>query len=160
MSKEVKLTKDENLRLIKKSNRQIKLQKQWKEEVEKKEKETEQLKKDHALELSAQFQKNKETSKNLYLTLQKNEKLTQENSQLLAENETYKKGLEKLIEPLANEISNLKSTNSLLNKRDKSNQSFISKIKEFYGEKYNTWLKTILDHEKPNISNDKGLKPK
>lgn len=160
MSKEVKLTKDENLRLIKKSNRQIKLQKQWKEEVEKKEKETEQLKKDHALELSAQFQKNKETSKNLYLTLQKNEKLTQENSQLLAENETYKKGLEKLIEPLANEISNLKSTNSLLNKRDKSNQSFISKIKEFYGEKYNTWLKTILDHEKPNVSNDKGLKPK
>ncbi|MCQ5393602.1 hypothetical protein NO735_26995, partial [Klebsiella pneumoniae] len=83
-----------------------------------------------------------------------------ENSQLLAENEKYKKGLEKLIEPLANEISNLKSTNSLLNKRDKSNQSFISKIKEFYGEKYNTWLKTILDHEKPNISNDKGLKPK
>lgn len=160
MSKEVKLTKEENLRLIKKSNRQIKLQKHWREELEKKENETEQLKKDHALELSLQFQKNKETSKNLYLTLQKNEILKKENSELLAENNMYKNDLEKIIEPLKGEISKLTAVNKLFSKRDKSTQNFISKLKDFYGEKYNTWLKSILDHEKPNVSNDKSLKPK
>lgn len=160
MSKEVKLTKEENLRLIKKSNRQIKLQQHWKEELKKKEEETEQLKKDHALELSAQFQKNNETSKNLYLTLQKNEILKKENSELLAENNVYKNDLEKIIEPLKGEISKLTAVNKLFSKRDKSTQNFISKLKDFYGEKYNTWLKSILDHEKPNVSNDKSLKPK
>lgn len=160
MSKEVKFTKEENSRLIKKSNRQIKLQQHWKEELKKKEEETKKLKKDHALELSAQFEKNKETSKNLYLTLQKNEILEKNNSELLAENNTYKNDLEKIIEPLKGEISKLKTLNNLFSKRDKSNQNFISKLKEFYGEKYNTWLKSILEHEKPNVSNDKSLKPK
>ncbi|WP_407163528.1 hypothetical protein, partial [Citrobacter amalonaticus] len=119
-----------------------------------------QLKKDHALELSAQFQKNNETSKNLYLTLQKNEFLTKENSQLLEENNKYKNELEKLIEPIVNENSKLKSTVKFLNKRENSNQNFFSKLKAFYGEKYNDWVKSILDHEKPNVSNDKSLKPK
>lgn len=160
MSKEVKFTKEENSRLIKKSNRQIKLQQHWKEELKKKEEETKKLKKDHALELSAQFEKNKETSKNLYLTLQKNEILEKNNSELLEENNTYKNDLEKIIEPLKGEISKLKTLNNLFSKRDKSNQNFISKLKEFYGEKYNTWLKSILEHEKPNVSNDKSLKPK
>lgn len=160
MSKEVKFTKEENSRLIKKSNRQIKLQQHWKDELKKKEEETEQLKKSHALELSAQFKKNNETSKNLYLTLQKNEILVKENSALVAENNIYKSEVEKIIEPLAGEISKLKTVNNFLSKRDKSNQNFISKLKEFYGEKYNTWLKSILDHEKPNVSNDKSLKPK
>ncbi|EPO2503511.1 hypothetical protein ACT8N9_004690 [Escherichia coli] len=160
MSKEVKFTKEENSRLIKKSNRQIKLQQHWKEELKKKEEETKKLKKDHALELSAQFEKNKETSKNLYLTLQRNEILEKKNSELLEENNTYKNDLEKIIEPLKGEISKLKTLNNLFSKRDKSNQNFISKLKEFYGEKYNTWLKSILEHEKPNVSNDKSLKPK
>ena len=118
------------------------------------------MKKDHALELSLQFQKNKETSKNLYLTLQKNEILKKENSDLLAENNMYKNDLEKIIEPLKGEISKLTAVNKLFSKRDKSTQNFISKLKDFYGEKYNTWLKSILDHEKPNVSNDKSLKPK
>ncbi|EGH7156678.1 TPA: plasmid recombination protein [Escherichia coli] len=160
MSKEVKFTKSENERLIRKNNREIKRQRQLKEELKEKDKEKEQLKKDHALELSEQFQKNKETSKNLYLTLQKNEFLTKENSQLLEENNKYKNGLEKLIEPIVNENSKLKSTVNFLNKRENSNQNFFSKLKAFYGEKYNDWVKSILDHEKPNVSNDKSLKPK
>jgi len=72
----------------------------------------------------------------------------------------YKNDLEKIIEPLKGEISKLTAVNKLFSKRDKSTQNFISKLKDFYGEKYNTWLKSILDHEKRNVSNDKSLKPK
>lgn len=157
MSKKIKATENENMRLVKKSNRMIKLQKHWKEEFEKKEKETEKLKNDHDLELSEQFRKNKETSKNLYITLTKNEALTTENSKLKDENEYYRNSLEQVVNPLRKEISKLTRNNNELKTKGNKFDDFLSKVKDFYGDKYDDWYEAVF---KPDgIGIDRTIKP-
>ena len=100
--------------------------------------------------LAEQYKKNKSTSKNLYLTLNENEKLKEYKSKFDILNNSFIEQVEKEKKPILEENNTLKTENKNLKDENEKNKTkieayseFVTRVKNYYGDRFSDFLEKI-----------------
>jgi len=100
--------------------------------------------------LSEQYKKNKSTSKNLYFTLNENEKLKEYKSKYDNLNNSFVEQVEKEKKPILEENNTLKTENKNLKDENEKNKTkieayseFVNRVKNYYGDRFSDFLEKI-----------------
>lgn len=100
--------------------------------------------------LTEQYELNKKNSKNLYLTLKKTEKLEEENKQLkIIENDhnnlllNVNLEISKQVMPFKLKANKLEKENDKLTNENSEINTFMNKVKKYYGDRFDEWKSKI-----------------
>ena len=108
------------------------------------------FKEEYENKLTEQYELNKKNSKNLYLTLKKTEKLEEENKQLkIIENDhnnlllNVNLEISKQVIPFKLKANKLEKENDKLTNENSELNTFMDKVKKYYGDRFDEWKSKI-----------------
>ena len=97
-----------------------------------------------------EYKKNKETSRNLYFTLNENQSLKEYKTKYEDLNKSFNETLEEQKKPLLEENNTLKTENQNLKTENTENkkqlekyQEFFTRVKKYYGDRFSDFLEKI-----------------
>ncbi|EHM1266810.1 hypothetical protein KFR77_004753, partial [Salmonella enterica] len=103
----------------------------------------EDIKSEYEEKLSAEYKKNKETSRHLYFTLNENQSLKEYKAKYEDLNKSFNEKLEEQIKPLLEENNTLKTENQNLKTEHTEYKTFFDRVKKYYGDRFSDFLEKI-----------------